>query len=605
MARQANVQINNVVLEKKHYYMQLMQNTQTLRKDEELEVLSDDSSQSQLTEIMRIWNYTFAGLLREGLAYDYIKNSSNPDKDIIRITIDNIHYDCLLSTVKRILKDDFDTVVQLENANVSYSPTQLSSISSKTKEVEKESGVEPKEKVIVKEVIKEDPEIKAAKEKAEEEAKQFKYLAYHDELTKLKNRKAFAEDIEKVSQQTACVISIDANNLKITNDTFGHRYGDELLLKIAEVFTSEFEDKVYRTGGDEFSVLLDGIGKAIVDKKLANIKNSLKVASEASKEGIEFSVAIGYAFGDGSLSLKELIDLADRKMYKNKKEFKAQKTLDAKVVPTERYNESLDILTESKELSDSSDIFVDKIQTNVPDKTIDYVEDEPLEEEADAPLSITNDAVKTFDFYNSHFEKMKSLNTFVYDEMELSIFAPGAPSGDKIRAFVAPLKLAENDAHPDIFAVLIAENGHKETFVSKENSSLRITFEENEMLIRSTFKNGEFATYVALSGTTYQMGYNINKEVIEHRSIKKEDANYGHIVYGQDDFIVNLIPITLDNDINGMAPSLICIEDKNTKEKEVFLSSKNAMTVFSHGDKSYQLLTYWQENLLLSEILMS
>lgn len=107
------MQINNTLLEKKHHYMLIMREIQILKHQIEYEVLTEESPRNRLDEVYRIFNMTFIGLLREGLAYQYIKDANNTEKDIIRITIDNIDYECRVLVLKKLLGQEFYEVLKI------------------------------------------------------------------------------------------------------------------------------------------------------------------------------------------------------------------------------------------------------------------------------------------------------------------------------------------------------------------------------------------------------------------------------------------------------------------------------------------------------------
>jgi diguanylate cyclase (GGDEF)-like protein len=85
-------------------------------------------------------------------------------------------------------------------------------------------------------------------------------LAHTDALTGLANRASFNSALAELSCSTAgswAVLAIDLDNLKITNDTFGHQAGDELLRAVAERFMRiASPDVTYRLGGDEFAIII-------------------------------------------------------------------------------------------------------------------------------------------------------------------------------------------------------------------------------------------------------------------------------------------------------------------------------------------------------------
>lgn len=111
-------------------------------------------------------------------------------------------------------------------------------------------------------------------------AETIKYMAFHDHLTGLFNRRALLDDLEESIQRlknsgTFALLSIDLDRFKYLNDTLGHRAGDQILIQVADRL-SEFSKnniKVYRQGGDEFSILFEGSrhGAAQLAQKILSI----------------------------------------------------------------------------------------------------------------------------------------------------------------------------------------------------------------------------------------------------------------------------------------------------------------------------------------------
>lgn len=140
-----------------------------------------------------------------------------------------------------------------------------------------------------------------------------------DELTGLLNRRgwdrALREEDILCSQYgfSASVMVIDLDNLKIVNDTQGHKAGDDLIRKAAEIIqqTCRSDDVVARTGGDEFAVLTKGISQEGLKAFARRIRIALMVT------GVSASV------GTGTRSLaKSLTDAwteADEAMYVSKR----------------------------------------------------------------------------------------------------------------------------------------------------------------------------------------------------------------------------------------------------------------------------------------------
>ena len=148
----------------------------------------------------------------------------------------------------------------------------------------------------------------------------WKLKATTDSLTRLKNMTAYEEDC-KTFPLTGTFIFADANNLKYTNDIYGHAAGDTLLLKISEVLKKVFGNEVYRIGGDEFAILTTD-NKNSVEKKITVIEKTLEKYTKLDKEGVVYSCAIGVAYGDGTKTIEELKALADEAMYENKEDYK-------------------------------------------------------------------------------------------------------------------------------------------------------------------------------------------------------------------------------------------------------------------------------------------
>ncbi len=153
----------------------------------------------------------------------------------------------------------------------------------------------------------------------------WKFIALHDDMTGLLNSRAYHEDIKNVSNNIA-IVFFDINNLKYVNDTFGHTDGDELIRNCSSVIAKHFgNDRTYRIGGDEFVSIIPKKGKGTADKiteMSVGVHNDLKALFKASSKHVPHAVSIGYAVGDGKVSVEDIIKVADASMYKNKKAYK-------------------------------------------------------------------------------------------------------------------------------------------------------------------------------------------------------------------------------------------------------------------------------------------
>ncbi|MBM7579428.1 sensor domain-containing diguanylate cyclase [Jeotgalibacillus terrae] len=142
------------------------------------------------------------------------------------------------------------------------------------------------------------------------------YQLHHDSLTDLYNRTYFKEIFELLDEEksvSAGLLLCDLDQLKYTNDTFGHAAGDELIKKAADQLASCVEEPAIaaRIGGDEFVVLLQDIHEADLTAQLARVRAGCKEA------GIFLSIGAAYTASSNG-QMKDLFSLADKNMYKDK-----------------------------------------------------------------------------------------------------------------------------------------------------------------------------------------------------------------------------------------------------------------------------------------------
>ncbi len=116
-----------------------------------------------------------------------------------------------------------------------------------------------------------------------DEANMWHKLAITDDLTGTYNRNAYNLYIDRnkinVKRKLRGIILFDVDDLKTINDTQGHLAGDVVLKKVAKILTEVFsspEYSVFRIGGDEFSVLSEGVCEKIIIEHLIALKKRLK-----------------------------------------------------------------------------------------------------------------------------------------------------------------------------------------------------------------------------------------------------------------------------------------------------------------------------------------
>lgn len=161
-----------------------------------------------------------------------------------------------------------------------------------------------------------------ARKKAEE---YLQYLGTHDVMTGLFNRAYFEDTIQKLETNRTDPISIiivDLNSLKKTNDNLGHRAGDKLIRRVAEVLIAGFngDQIVARLGGDEFAVVLPGRDEHESSEMLKQIRTLVAINNKYYREPI-LSLSAGAATSKPGLSLERVIQLADDAMYQSKAEY--------------------------------------------------------------------------------------------------------------------------------------------------------------------------------------------------------------------------------------------------------------------------------------------
>ena len=152
------------------------------------------------------------------------------------------------------------------------------------------------------------------------------HASFRDQTTGLLNRRAFEEDKEALTDHPLdadfTYVTADLNGLKWANDNLGHAAGDELIRGAADCLKEIFGSygKVYRIGGDEFSVIMN-----LPEEKLAPLMRKLeeKTAAWKGEKNDRLSISCGWVAGREfpSENLAELIRISDERMYAAKDEY--------------------------------------------------------------------------------------------------------------------------------------------------------------------------------------------------------------------------------------------------------------------------------------------
>lgn len=152
-----------------------------------------------------------------------------------------------------------------------------------------------------------------------------------DPLTKVTNRKGLIDDLNNVIQAgekkslEMVLLMIDADNFKMINDEHGHVAGDKVLYFFAQTIKSVIRtgDKVYRYGGEEFSVVLNRCDKKqafiVADKIRSQIEQSYLIYSGKT---MKMTVSVGATMHHAGDSYDDFIARADNALYQAKNEGK-------------------------------------------------------------------------------------------------------------------------------------------------------------------------------------------------------------------------------------------------------------------------------------------
>ncbi len=167
-------------------------------------------------------------------------------------------------------------------------------------------------------------EIHTQKVELEKYSKKMNRLAQMDSLTMLLNHRAIMESVQNRINEADryhapfSAIMIDIDNFKLINDTYGHPFGDNVLVRIASIFKESLRDTdiIGRYGGEEFLILLPNTN--LDDAWLAAEKIRKSIASATWKiEDLRVTISGGVSEYSGE-STHHLVGDVDQKLYKAK-----------------------------------------------------------------------------------------------------------------------------------------------------------------------------------------------------------------------------------------------------------------------------------------------
>ena len=146
---------------------------------------------------------------------------------------------------------------------------------------------------------------------------QLTYEAQHDALTGLYNRGAFDKLRVDLFRRPCALIHVDVDLFKHINDNYGHSKGDQALQKVANALHLCFRrsDYPFRTGGDEFAVIMTGMTgqqRDVVYRKLCQVSARLQDTSDGLPP---ITLSVGVAFQDSPCTTGDLYKDADAALY--------------------------------------------------------------------------------------------------------------------------------------------------------------------------------------------------------------------------------------------------------------------------------------------------
>lgn len=160
------------------------------------------------------------------------------------------------------------------------------------------------------------------------------HLALHDHLTGLPNRRLFQDRLANALERArrtgtqAALLVVDLDHFKQVNDTFGHHVGDLLLQRVGAILSGRVRrsDTVARTGGDEFSVILEEPTNSDDALRVGqSLKQLLKEPLELGAHTLHIDASVGLAvFPQDATGMESLCIAADLRMYEAKNESRAK-----------------------------------------------------------------------------------------------------------------------------------------------------------------------------------------------------------------------------------------------------------------------------------------
>ena len=159
-------------------------------------------------------------------------------------------------------------------------------------------------------------------------------LAYRDALTGVKNKTAYQDTESRFEEEMRqgkpefAVVVLDINGLKKVNDTYGHDFGDMLIISACRLICKTFQHSpVYRIGGDEFVVILEKSDFDHYPELLEKLQKEIDGYNRNARADTQVSIARGIAIynSETDLVFANVFKRADDAMYQNKAAMKERR----------------------------------------------------------------------------------------------------------------------------------------------------------------------------------------------------------------------------------------------------------------------------------------
>jgi diguanylate cyclase (GGDEF)-like protein len=159
----------------------------------------------------------------------------------------------------------------------------------------------------------------------EEQVSNNEWLALHDELTGLPNRRLFAARLTNAidycerRETNLAVVVVDVNDFKTINDTMGHLAGDQVLREVSAALRKNIRatDTVARLGGDEFIIVAsDMTTETSVQRFVSSLQSAIERPIMVNDRAMVVSASVGFAmYPRDAKDATRLLRVADQRMY--------------------------------------------------------------------------------------------------------------------------------------------------------------------------------------------------------------------------------------------------------------------------------------------------